>query len=491
MLVMTTTCATRLRPQNLLLIVSDEHNPRAMGCAGHPDVETPHLDALAAAGTRYAGATCASPICVPTRAALATGRYVFEAGYWDNVDAYDGCTPSWHHRLRGAGHEVVSIGKLHYRGHEGDDYGFSDSLLPMHIHGGRGEVKMLLRDPPAWLGDGSSLLDSARPGESDYTRYDRRITERAIEWLQARAGRPVGDKPWVLMVSLVAPHFPLTAPEPFFARYGGKALRMPKSYCFGIDELAHPFLQQYARATGYNLHFRSEDDVRRALAGYYGLVSYLDEQVGQLLHTLSAAGLADETRVVYLSDHGDNAGARGLWGKGTMHEESVGVPLIMRGEGVPAGRVERAAVSQIDLFDTVLEAVGVDRATSTASKHSQSLFRPVDPSRVVLSEYHTVGSKAAVFMIRDARTKYVHYCDHAPQLFDLATDPEELVDLAGRPDHGRQVAQWEQRLRSFCDPDAVDRRARRRQRELVEAFGGEAAIRGGRGIGGYTPSPVN
>lgn len=480
-----------MTPKNLLIIMSDEHNPKVMGCAGHPDVLTPHLDALAAGGTRFTNASCASPICVPARAALATGRNIFETGYWDNVDAYDGRIPSWHHLLREAGHDVVSIGKLHYRGWDGDDYGFSESLLPMHIHGGRGEVKMLLRDPPASLGDGSGMLRSAKPGVSDYNAYDDQITQRAIEWLQDRGNRPQAGKPWVLMVSLVAPHFPLTVPEPFFDLYRDKPLRMPKGYCFGIDEAAHPFIQQYARLTGYNFHFKSNDDVRRALCGYYGLVSFLDDKVGQLRRALEQGGLADDTRVIYLSDHGDNAGARGLWGKSTMYAESVGVPLILSGPDVAAGRIEAAAVSHIDIHNTVLDAVGHDLAHSTASPRSQSLFGPLDPRRVTLSEYHTVGSRAAVFMTQDAESKYVHYCDHPPELFDLKQDPEEMSNLAGRADQRDRVAGWETRLRELCDPDVTDRRAKRRQRELVEFYGGEASIRSGQGIGSYTPSPVN
>ncbi len=477
--------------QNLLLIMSDEHNPLVMGCAGHPDVFTPNLDALAASGTRFTNATCASPICVPARAALATGRHIFETGYWDNVDAYDGRTPSWHHALRQAGHEVVSIGKLHYRGWEGDDYGFSESLLPMHIHGGRGEVKMLLRDPPASIGDGSNMLRSAAAGESDYTRYDQQITELAVQWLLDHRHRSESSgKPWVLTVNLVAPHFPLTVPQRFFDLYRERPLQMPKGYQFGVDEHAHPFIQQYARHSGYNLHFRTEEDVRRALCGYYGLVSYLDEQLGRILQALRDAGIADDTRVAYLSDHGDNTGARGLWGKSTMYVESVGVPLILRGEGIAAGKVQAAAVSHVDIFNTVLDAVGADLSTSTASTQSQSLLGPIDVDRVVLSEYHTVGSKAAVFMIQDAHTKYVHYCDHPPQLFDLDADPQEMNDLAGLPDHQQRLSQWERRLRALCDPDQADRKAKQRQRELIEFYGGDANIRGGQGIGGYTPSPV-
>lgn len=479
----------QLPPKNLLLILSDEHNPKVLGCAGHPDVLTPNLDRLAAGGTRFTNASCASPICVPARAALATGRNLFEAGYWDNVDAYDGRTPSWHHRLRAAGHEVVSIGKLHYRGWDGDDYGFSESLLPMHIHGGRGEVKMLLRNPPASIGDGSNMLASAKAGESDYTRYDGQITQRAIEWIRAHAVAR-NEKPWVLMVSLVAPHFPLTAPAEFFERYAGKGLQPPKAYRFGIDPQAHPFVQQYAKASGYNLHFRDADDVRRALCGYYGLVSYLDWQVGALLDALASSGLATETRVMYTSDHGDNTGARGLWGKSTMYAESVGVPMILSGPDVAPGRVEHCAVSHIDVFNTVLESVGVPLRDSTANARSQSLLSTLDADRVAFSEYHTIGSRSAVFMLQDASTKYVHYCDHPPELFDLHEDPEELVDLAGRPDQQARLALWEARLRALCDPDGVDRRAKRRQQELIDFYGGEEAIRAGKGIGSYTPSPI-
>ena len=477
-------------PKNLLIILSDEHNPHVMGAAGHPEVQTPHLDALARRGTRFINASCASPICVPTRAALAIGRHPHEAGYWDNADAYDGRVPSWHHLLRDAGHEVVSIGKLHYRGWEGDDYGFSESLLPMHIHEGRGELRMLLRDPPCPVGDGSNMLRSAKGGESDYTRYDDLILQESLHWLKDHAGAGRPDKPWVLIVSLVAPHFPLTAPERFFDLYKDKPLRMPKGYCFGVDEKAHPYVQSYARLSGYNNHFQTEDDVRRALSGYYGLVSALDDKVGRLLAALNDSGLAPETRVMYLSDHGDNTGARGLWGKSTMYSESVGIPLILAGDDVPQGRIESAAVSQVDVFNTVLDAVGMPLSASTASPRSQSLLGALDPQRLALSEYHTIDSRSALFMLQDARTKYVHYCDLPPELFDLEADPEEMDNLAEKPEARERLALWESRLRELLDPQEVDQRAKARQRELVAFFGGEDAIRQGQGIGGYTPSPV-
>ena len=134
-----------MQPANLLFILSDEHNPRVLGAAGHPMIKTPNLDRLAAAGVRFTGAYCNSPICVPSRAALATGRYVHRTRFWDNAIAYDGSVPSWHHRLRDAGHEVVSIGKLHFRSAD-DDNGFTEEVMPLHIVDGIG-------DPLGWLRD--------------------------------------------------------------------------------------------------------------------------------------------------------------------------------------------------------------------------------------------------------------------------------------------------------------------------------------------------
>ncbi|KDB65086.1 arylsulfatase domain protein, partial [Bordetella bronchiseptica A1-7] len=115
----------KVTPQNMVVIMSDEHQSRALGCYGHEFVHTPNLDALAARGTRFASAYCTSPVCIPARASFATGKYINQIGFWDNADAYDGSVPSWHHMLRDRDHQVVSIGKLHFRDY-GGDHGFSE-----------------------------------------------------------------------------------------------------------------------------------------------------------------------------------------------------------------------------------------------------------------------------------------------------------------------------------------------------------------------------
>src|SRR6187402_174364 len=121
-----------MQPSNLVIILSDEHTPRFMGCAGHPLVKTPNLDRLARRGTRFGSAYTNCPICVPARASLATGRYVHQIRFWDNAIAYDGSVPSWGHRLMARGHQAVSIGKLHYVGSDPARNGFTEEILPMH-----------------------------------------------------------------------------------------------------------------------------------------------------------------------------------------------------------------------------------------------------------------------------------------------------------------------------------------------------------------------
>jgi choline-sulfatase len=216
-----------MRPANLVVIMSDEHHPRAMGVAGHPFAITPNLDRLAARGTRFDAAYCNSPICVPSRASFATGRYVHELGTWDNAIAYDGSVPGWGHALQRSGHRVDSIGKLHYRNAE-DPTGFDHQYHPMHIYGGHGMVWGALRDGKADFTERAHvMLDPIGAGTSKYNIYDDRIAGEAEAWL-ARAAREGSDQPWVLFVGFVAPHFPLTVPKEILDLYPVDKMPSPR-----------------------------------------------------------------------------------------------------------------------------------------------------------------------------------------------------------------------------------------------------------------------
>jgi len=477
-------------PQNLLVLMSDEHNPKIAGYAGHPIIGTPALDTLAARGCRFTAAYTPSPICVPARASLATGLPVHRHRAWDNAIAYDGGIRGWAHALRERGHHVASIGKLHFRGHPEDDYGFTESLLPMHITDGIGDVTHLVRDPDDIRTTGKNLIASAGPGESSYTLYDRQVAATAQIWLR-ETGTRRHARPWVLFVSMVAPHFPLTAPPEHYYRYIGQHLRRPKLYD-RAERPDHPYIRIYGRRSNYDEHFNGPTDLQRALAGYFGLVSFLDEQIGKILAVLFETGLAGTTRVIYTTDHGDNLGARGLWGKATMYEESAGIPMLVAGEGVPAATVCGTPVTLCDVSTTILDAVGASEAIEELRLPGTSLRGLASqPSidRTVLSEFHTYGPDA-FYMLRDLRHKFVYYVDAPPQLFDLQLDPEELTDLGTASSHARQRAVFEARLHSILDPELIDQEAKADQARMARQFGGFDMLRRREKVA-FTPPPTS
>jgi choline-sulfatase len=184
-----------------------------MGCSGHLFVQTPHLDALAQRGVRFTNAYTPSTICVPARAACATGLRVHQLGLCDNAMPYTGDQRGWGHVLQEHRIRVESIGKLHYRSEE-DPAGFDAEHLPTHVVGGHGMVSASIRNPFRPRPDGPRMLgERIGAGESSYTQYDRAVTRRAAQWLGEAAKR--AEQGFVLYVGLVAPHFPLVVPRPF------------------------------------------------------------------------------------------------------------------------------------------------------------------------------------------------------------------------------------------------------------------------------------
>jgi choline-sulfatase len=477
-----------MKPANLLFILSDEHSRRVLGCYGHQMIRTPHLDRLATSGVRFSDAYSNSPICVPSRAALATGRHVHQIRFWDNAIPYDGSVKSWHHRLREAGHEVTAIGKLHFRSAD-DDNGFTEEVMPLHVVDGIGDPLGWLREPLPVRKAALRLAKDAGRGNSSYQDYDDRITAAAVDWLKARAGRRPA-KPWVLFVSLVCPHFPLIARPEWYDLYPEDRVPLPALYDPTERQPDHPYVAAIRECQVYDKGF-DPVTLRRAIAAYFGLVSFIDHNVGRLVDALAATGLAEETRVLYSSDHGDNLGTRGLWGKSNMYEESAGVPMILAGPEVPAGFVCREPVSLVDVFPTVVAGAGLTPHADDRNLPGDSLFdllRGGAPPRTVFSEYHAAGAATGAFMIRKGRFKYVYYAGLPPQLFDLDSDPQEARDLAREPGYQGLVEDCERGLRRVVDPDAADALAKADQRARIAAFGGREAILQ-RGSFGYSPTP--
>ena len=462
--------------RNLLFFLTDNHNRNALGCYGHPMVQTPTLDSLAERGVRFANAYTASPICCPARAALATGRFPHQTGYWDNCIVYGGRVQSWMHRVREQGHTVTGIGKLLYRSSDNDN-GFTEELIPMHILGGKGGLPGLLRSigkERPHESDWGLYADYSRVGEAPYQVYDRDITRHAIEWLKEHAHKH--ELPWVLKVSYPSPHPPFMVPQELLDLYPVDSVPLPP--CFRAGERPeHEAIQHLRHHT--EVRELSEPLVRQITAAYLALITHVDRQIGEVLKVAEGLGLLETTRILYSSDHGEMHGSHGLLGKYNMYEDSAAVPLILAGHGVPHGQTVQQLVSHVDLFPTIVEAVGAQTESSDDDLHGVSLWSAVsgtETERTCFAEYHAEGSQSAFFMVREGSMKLVHYVDHPPQLFNLAADREERHDLSRASDAQPILARLTKRLYEMCDPVAVERQAKHDQRVFLELWGGEEKV---------------
>ena len=467
-----------MTPKNVLVICSDEHARSASGCYGHSLVQTPTLDKLAGDGARFTRAYTPSPICIPARACIATGTQVHENRCWSSAEPYRGQVESWMHRLGDRDHAVVSVGKLHFRSGD-DDNGFSEEIVPMYLaNDGKGWPQGLLRRPMVDFPDAGQLAREIGPGDSSYTDYDRLVTDEACKWLRKYPAK-VKNKPWALFVSMVSPHFPLMAPEPFYNIYAD--CELPPF--IGRDEKQHephPVFEQMAKFWDYDAYFDDESrDVGRR--GYYGLCSFLDDNIRQVLEALEDSGAARDTVVIYISDHGEMLGNHGMWAKSVMYEDSVAVPLIMHGPGIGQG-VNDTPVSLTDLAATVEHITGFELHGDREPWQSQSLVQLLDepqPERFILSEYHDGGSPTGFFMIRQGDWKYVHYAGgYRPQLFNMADDPDELNDLGCDERHEGKVVEMQGLLTQILDPEEVNQQAFADQDKMVELYGGREAVLG-------------
>ena len=460
-------------PHNTILIVSDNHTRNALGCYGHPAVYSPNIDRIAERGTLFSSAYSASPLCGPSRAAIATGRFPHQTGFWDNVLVFDGSAPSWMQRLRDQGHNVTAIGKLHYRSTD-DDNGMSEEIVPMHIVGGRGQVSALLRwcgQEPPMNAQRSIYLYECGEGLSDYGEYDVTVLQKALEWLEEN-----GDikQPWTLIVSFTCPHPPFKTPQRFLDLYRPEDMPLPKQTQLS-EHPDHPALEILRNSKNYR-DMWDEDALRTIAASYFALISMVDEKIGHLLDAVEQSGLSETTRLIYTSDHGECLGAHGLFGKSCLYEEAIGVPLVMSGPDVPVKNVVNVPVSHVDLFPTLVSAGGGHLASEDSDLPGRSLFETFNKQsadRPIFAEYHATGSEAGAFMLRDQNMKLIYHVGMRPQLFDLEADPFEQKDLTTNTDC---LDRLEQHLREFCDPEAEDLRAKKAQQHHADTLGGTKAI---------------
>jgi choline-sulfatase len=458
------------RQPNFLIVMSDQHDPMRSSAYGHPFARTPTMDRLAREGVTFGSAYCNTPLCAPGRISFMTGRYVHHIETWDNSTPHPSDLVTWAHHLRARGYDAALSGKMHFLGPD-QLHGFRAQLaVDLHAEQRHEIYCWNAQDGPIAPPHPWRHVAEAGVGTSRVLDVDDQVERAALAYLRDPARR---DQPFALCVGFIAPHDPWLVPEPYFSSYYPDVdmPNLPPGHLESLPPAAQVLRDRHRMAGPF-----SEEEIRRTRAAYYGMLTRLDEQIGRLLDCLDEQGLADDTVVVYTSDHGEMLGEHGLWRKSNFYEQSARVPLQLR---LPdrrwAGRRVDAAVSLVDLTATVLDLAGVPAETAGADLDGVSLLpglRGDLPWRdEAFGEYLAHGNDRPRAMIRRGHWKltYGYVPDDRPQLelYDLARDPGELENLAGRPEHAAVERALIGRLLEGWDPAAIKVAVERSQRERM------------------------
>jgi choline-sulfatase len=425
-------CAASERP-NLLYIHSDQHNPAVTGCYYDPLVRTPNLDRLAAHGVVFENVYCASPLCVPARMALLTGRYPHENAVWTNNHILDSGIPTFAHAMGAAGYRPVLIGRMHALGTD-QLHGYAERLVGDHgpnHPGGKGVDHGMLTGT---AGPARISLQKSGPGQSAYQVHDEDVAAAAVDWLnrlgvRRRAG--LAPEPFCLSVGFMLPHQPFVARRGDYDLYRGRVPlpAHPEAY----SDRLHPHFRAWRTQCG--IEVVSDEETLRARTAYWALVTRLDALIGEILEALRGNGLEENTLILYSSDHGEQLGEHGLWWKQTFYEDSVKVPAILSWPGtLPEGSRCARVLSALDLNATMLDALGAPPLPHSRGRSALPLARGEEDGweDVAYSEYCT-DDGAMHRMVRHGDWKLNYYHGQEPQLFHLGEDAHELNDRAGDP----------------------------------------------------------
>ena len=456
---------------NILLIMSDEHAPMYSGTYGNSLVQTPNMDRLAEEGVTFDNAYCNSPLCCPSRMSFMTGRYIHHIGTWDNASPLASDQPTWAHLLGAKGYDVVLAGKQHFCGLD-QLHGFRQQLA-RDLHAEMWTKVGVPVGVPDWKKGTPAAdqpwggLQQAGPGTTLEIQVDDLVEEKATAYLQKAKN---SSKPWALNVSFIAPHFPLVAPPQFWDLYPLDQIDLPEIPTNHLES-QHPVHRRMRQMFGC-IEF-PEELVRRARAGYYGLVTYLDEKIGRLLEVLKKTDQYQNTLVIYCSDHGEMNGEHGMWRKSSFYEASVRIPLQISWPGhLPTGRRVDQVVSLVDLISTIAEITKTEENARLDGSSLLPLMQGIDRGwkDCAFSEYLAHGVARPTAMFRHGRYKLHYSLGESSQLYDLDQDPNEFYDLAQDPDYSSITQDLQGQLLSNWNPVKIEQQVRQSQKErqLIE-----------------------
>ncbi len=459
------------RKRNILIVMVDQLAPRFLPIHGHPLVKAPNLERLAVRGVVFDSAYCNSPLCSPSRTAFMTGALPSRTGGYDNAAEFRADLPTFAHYLRRLGYRTVLSGKMHFCGPD-QLHGFEERLttdIYPADYGWTPDWDHPL-DRPNWYHNMSSVIDAGlciRTNQMDFDEEVAFAAERAIyDHVRAK-----DDRPFLMVASLTHPHDPFAITRPYWDLYPHQAIDMP--VVRRDDVPFDPHSARIRHVCAMDAVDLTEEQIRNARHAYYGAIAFCDAQLGRLLDALDATGL-DDTAVLFLGDHGEMLGERGLWYKMSFFEGASRVPLVVSVPGlVPPGRVG-ASVSLIDILPTLVELAGgsLDRLASPIDGRSlMPHLMGQGGHDEVIGEYLAEGALTPLVMLRSGRWKFIHTPSDPDQLYDLAMDPEESTNLALAPDHADTLTSFRAEVARRWDLASLDRAVRdsQRRRRLVDA----------------------
>jgi choline-sulfatase len=398
---------------------------------------------LAARGTLFENAYCASPLCSPARFAMLTGKLPSRIGAYDNAAELPAGVPTLLHHLRDSGYRTCLSGKMDFTGAD-QLHGYEERLTTDLSPSDFGWVPDWERptEVQPWYHTLQSVAEAGPCDHSLSLQYDEEACQQAVHWLHAAANRPDG-RPFMLTLSIMHPHDPYQGPRRFWDLYERAEIDMPAERKRTAKD------RNAAELRMFQLYDRDEipisaAQIRRARRAYYSMISYCDDVLGRLMTALDASGIADNTIVIVTSDHGDMLGERGLWYKMTFFERAVRVPLIVAGPGIKQRRRVAEAVSHLDLLPTLTRIAGapVDRTGLDGRDLSPVLKGNARPKGEVIGEYMAEGYNAPVVMVRRGSYKFICSFNDGAELYDLSRDPMELRNLGPDPAHQGVIGAW-------------------------------------------------
>lgn len=447
-----------MKNKNVLFILTDDQRYNTIAACGNREISTPFTDRLAAEGVCYTQAHIpggtSGAICMPSRAMIHTGRSVFHIqGEGQEIPKEHICMGE---AFRRAGYETFGTGKWHNgissytRSFSCGDNIFFGGMwdhwnVPVCGYDSTGEYDNVI-DFVLNFGQNNKPsrihCDKFHPGIHSSTL----LTDTAINYLEHRRTHP-SVPPFFLYLSYLAPHDPRTMPQKFKDMYDPDAIPLPPDYRsahpfpFGIETIRDETLAAYPRR---------EEEVRRHLAEYYGMISHLDYEIGRVIAKLEELGELENTIIVLTGDNGLALGSHGLMGKQNLYEHSVRVPLIMRGSGIPAGQKREQYLYLMDIFPTLCELSGIDIPESVEGISFAATLEDASASHRD-SLYFVYNDM--IRAVKDNRYKLIEYRNtaRATQLFDLQSDPYETEDLAGRDAYAEVIGRLRELLFSYRD----------------------------------------